>query len=88
MNVSALVFLAILLALCVAIVLVDLGWKAIQRRRERWALMARDVKVKDALIRELTLENRMLQVSLNMTQFVLARKQKRGLYLVSPGQAG
>jgi len=87
MNVSALVFLAILLALCVAIVASDLAWKAIQRRRERWAVLQRDVKVKDALIRELTLENRMLQVQINMANLVLARKQKRGLYLI-PGQAG
>ncbi|MDR5729668.1 MAG: hypothetical protein RB191_19810 [Terriglobia bacterium] len=87
MIVSTFVYLAILLAICLAIFAVDVTYKAIQRRRERWALLNRDVKVKDALIRELTLENRMLQVQLNMVQLVLARKQKRGLYLATD-QAG
>ena len=85
---QAFVLLCCLAGICGAIWLSDVTWKWIEARRERWALLQRDVKVKAALIRELTLENRMLQVQLNMTRLVLARKSKRGLYLVGGPQAG
>jgi hypothetical protein len=86
-DTQAFLFLCCLLGICALVWLGGLAWDFIQGRRALYALMRRDIQVKDALIRELTLENRMLTVQLNMTRLVLARKQKRGLYLI-PGQAG
>ena len=82
------VFICCLAGICGVIWLSDVTWKWIETRRERWATLERDVKVKTWQIEELTLENRMLQVQLNMTRLVLQRKQKRGLFLVGGPQAG
>jgi hypothetical protein len=76
------IFLVIVLSACIAVCFGELITKAFERRQNAKALLLRDIKVKDALITELTLANRMLQVQLNLAHLVVERKTRRGLYMV------
>lgn len=84
---SFFIFLTILLSACLAVLIAEFLTRWWDDRQAAKALLLRDIKVKDALITELTLENRMLQVQNNMLRLVVERKNKRGMYLAT-NQAG